>query len=208
MNSKLLRLGFPRLVLNGFICFVQWNSDNQTLLGETNWYHVWCNIPLWHHAAASWKGLKILEHGCQNLNVALNLCCVTNHCHNKFTLKVVLFNITFKVAGFSSQHFPAVIFWQIKTTTLNQEMSHIACIAWRFLSNLRALGKRGSHNVKRQSHKEPGRETTEKHRSFLPLCALAKLSRLHDLLPELFIGFLARQFGQVWNVRPTSHETD
>ena len=38
----------------------------------------------------------------------------------------------------------------------------IACVAWRFLSNLRALGKRESRDEERQSREEPGRETTEK----------------------------------------------
>ena len=38
----------------------------------------------------------------------------------------------------------------------------IACVAWRFLSNLRLLGKRESRDKKRQSRREPGKETTEK----------------------------------------------
>ena len=40
----------------------------------------------------------------------------------QLALKIVLFNIIFKVAGYNFQHFPAVIPWQIKTTTLYQEM--------------------------------------------------------------------------------------
>ena len=35
----------------------------------------------------------------------------------------------------------------------------LACVAWRFLSNLSALGKRGSRDIERKSHEEPGRET-------------------------------------------------
>ena len=38
----------------------------------------------------------------------------------------------------------------------------IACVAWRFSSNLRAIGKRESRDKERQGRKEPGRETTEK----------------------------------------------
>ena len=38
----------------------------------------------------------------------------------------------------------------------------LACVAWRFLNNLRALGKRESRDKERQSREEPGRETTEK----------------------------------------------
>ena len=36
------------------------------------------------------------------------------------------------------------------------------CVAWRFLSNLRTLGKQGRRDKERQSRKKPGRETTEK----------------------------------------------
>ena len=38
----------------------------------------------------------------------------------------------------------------------------LACVAWRFLSNLRAIGKRESRDKERQSCEEPGRETTKK----------------------------------------------
>ena len=38
----------------------------------------------------------------------------------------------------------------------------LACVAWRFLSNMRAIGKRESCYQERQSREEPGRETTEK----------------------------------------------
>ena len=40
--------------------------------------------------------------------------------------------------------------------------SLLACVAWRFLSNLMALGKRESRDEERQSREKPGRETTEK----------------------------------------------
>ena len=57
----------------------------------------------------------------------------------------------------------------------------IACIACRFLSNLRALGKRGSRDKERQSREEPGTETTAS-----PLCALAfKL-----LKPPSYTGYI------------------
>ena len=36
------------------------------------------------------------------------------------------------------------------------------CVAWQFLSNLRAIGKREIRDKERQSREEPGRETTEK----------------------------------------------
>ena len=39
---------------------------------------------------------------------------------------------------------------------------NVACVAWRFLSNLRAIEKRESRNKERQSGEEPGRERTEK----------------------------------------------
>ena len=39
---------------------------------------------------------------------------------------------------------------------------HVACVAWRFLSSFRAIGKRESRDKERQSREEPGRETTEK----------------------------------------------
>ena len=32
----------------------------------------------------------------------------------------------------------------------------VACVAWRFLSNLRAIGKRESRDKGRQSREEPG----------------------------------------------------
>ena len=38
-------------------------------------------------------------------------------------------------------------------------MGALACVAWRFLSNLRAIGKRESRDKERQSREEPGRET-------------------------------------------------
>ena len=38
----------------------------------------------------------------------------------------------------------------------------LACVAWRFLSNFRALEKRGSRDKELQDREEPGRETTEK----------------------------------------------
>ena len=43
------------------------------------------------------------------------------------------------------------------------------CVAWWFISNLSALGKRGSRDNERQSREEPGKETTEKPS---PLCEL------------------------------------
>ena len=54
----------------------------------------------------------------------------------------------------------------------------LACVAWRFLSNLRALGKRESRVKERQNREESGRETTEKvprgfaarFRGFAALC--------------------------------------
>ena len=39
-------------------------------------------------------------------------------------------------------------------------LSKLACAAWRFLSRLSALRKRGSCDNKPQSHEEPGRDTT------------------------------------------------
>ena len=39
----------------------------------------------------------------------------------------------------------------------------VACVAWRVLSNLRALGKLGSRDKERQSREEPGKETTAKY---------------------------------------------
>ena len=51
----------------------------------------------------------------------------------------------------------------------------LACVAWRFLSNLRALGKRESRDKKRQSREEPGRETTIFAAS--PLCVSFKLAK-------------------------------
>ena len=39
----------------------------------------------------------------------------------------------------------------------------LACIAWRFLGNLRVLGKQGSHGKAHQSREEPGRDCFEPH---------------------------------------------
>ena len=39
-------------------------------------------------------------------------------------------------------------------------LTKLACAAWRFLSRLSALKKRGSCDNKSQSHEEPGRDTT------------------------------------------------
>ena len=44
----------------------------------------------------------------------------------------------------------------------------VACVAWWFLSNFGALGKRENHDKKRQSREEPGIQTFEK-----PLCVFA-----------------------------------
>ena len=44
----------------------------------------------------------------------------------------------------------------------------LACVAWWFLSNFGALGKRENHDKKRQSREEPGIQTFEK-----PLCVFA-----------------------------------
>ena len=41
-------------------------------------------------------------------------------------------------------------------------ITYVACVAWRFSSNLRAIGKRESRDEECQSREEPGRETTEK----------------------------------------------
>ena len=51
----------------------------------------------------------------------------------------------------------------------------IAYVAWRFLTNLRALGKRGRRDRERQSREEPGRETTASPLVYAasPLCAHA-----------------------------------
>ena len=42
----------------------------------------------------------------------------------------------------------------------------LACVAWWFLSNLRALGKRGSRDKDGQNREEPGRETIVKQPSY------------------------------------------
>ena len=42
---------------------------------------------------------------------------------------------------------------------VSRTLPPLACVAWLFLSNLRALGKRESGDEERQSREEPGRET-------------------------------------------------
>ena len=55
---------------------------------------------------------------------------------------------------------------QINTTYVRCKMesldipSNVACVVWRFLSNLKASRKWGSRDKERQSREEPGRETT------------------------------------------------
>ena len=49
----------------------------------------------------------------------------------------------------------------------------VACVAWRFLSNLcGAIGKRESRDNERQSREEPGRETA----GFVALCVRVQIS--------------------------------
>ena len=49
-----------------------------------------------------------------------------------------------------------------RPTKRKMEWTLIACEAWRFLSKLSVLRKRGNQDNKPQSCEEPGRETTEK----------------------------------------------
>ena len=49
-----------------------------------------------------------------------------------------------------------------RNRTIISTETNLACVAWRFLSNLRGIGKRESRDKERQSREEPGRETTEK----------------------------------------------
>ena len=41
---------------------------------------------------------------------------------------------------------------------IGEGVKGVACLAWRFLSNLRAIGKRESRDKERQSSEEPRRE--------------------------------------------------
>ena len=45
---------------------------------------------------------------------------------------------------------------------MSKDGMSIACVAWRFSSSLRVIGKRESRDKERKSREEPGRETTEK----------------------------------------------
>ena len=57
--------------------------------------------------------------------------------------------------------------------TLTGPDLYIACVAWRFLSDLRAIGKWESRDKERRSREEPGRETTETTEKPPPLCVFA-----------------------------------
>ena len=52
--------------------------------------------------------------------------------------------------------------YRAKPWLMGHSTVDIACVAWRFLSNLRAIGKWESSDKEHQSLEEPGRETTEK----------------------------------------------
>ena len=60
----------------------------------------------------------------------------------------------------SQVHYQNIDFFHDQGLVFSLSRVQLACVAWRFFSNLRAPGKRESRDKQRQSRKEPGREAT------------------------------------------------